>query len=91
MQEVSRCGWLYRVIQPGMVSVNEQLELIARVDNAMTINLVCEMFFGDPLDREKLLRLRQQTKLSDSWMDRVVQRLATNEVESWAFRLFGYA
>ncbi|PKG81387.1 MOSC domain-containing protein [Colwellia sp. 75C3] len=91
MQEISRCGWLYRVIQPGMVSVNEPLELIARVDNAITISSVCEMFFGDPLNQEKLALLRQQTKLSDSWMDRVVQRLATNEVESWAFRLLGPA
>jgi len=91
MQEVSRCGWLYRVIQPGMVSVDEPLQLIARVENAMTINAVCETFFGDPLNKEKLLVLKQQSKLSDTWMDRVVQRLATNEVESWNFRLFGHA
>ena len=28
---VSRCGWLYRVIEPGMVSVEEPLELISQV------------------------------------------------------------
>jgi MOSC domain-containing protein YiiM len=91
MQEVSRCGWLYRVIKPGMVSVDEPLELIARVENPMTINTVCESFFGDPLNKEKLLTLRQQSKLSDSWMNRIVERLAINEVESWSFRLFGHA
>jgi MOSC domain-containing protein YiiM len=91
MQEISRCGWLYRVIQPGMVSVDEPLELTTRVPNAMTINAVCESFFGDPLNNEKLLVLKQQSTLSDSWMDKVVQRLTTSKVENWNFRLLGHA
>ncbi|MCJ8295219.1 MAG: MOSC domain-containing protein [Colwellia sp.] len=91
MQEVSRCGWLYRVIQPGMVSVDEPLELIARVANAMTIHEVCQAFFGEPLNEKGLLQLRQQSTLSDSLMDKVLQRLATNKVENWSFRLLGHS
>jgi MOSC domain-containing protein YiiM len=91
MQDISRSGWLYRVIQPGMVSVDEPLELIARVDNAMTITAVCETFFGDPLNTEKLLKLKAQKTLSDSWMEKVVERLANNEVENWNFRLLDHA
>lgn len=91
MQDVSRSGWLYRVIQPGMVSVDKPLELIVRVDNAMTITEVCETFFGDPLNKEKLLKLKEQDTLSDSWMEKVVYRLANNEVENWNFRLLDHA
>ncbi|AAZ24467.1 MOSC domain-containing protein [Colwellia psychrerythraea] len=91
MQDVSRSGWLYRVIQPGMVSVDEPLELIARIDNAMTITEVCETFFGDPLNNQKLLALKKQSTLSDSWMEKIVQRLANNEVENWNFRLLDHA
>lgn len=91
MQDISRSGWLYRVIQPGMVSVNEPLELIDRVTNAMSITAVCETFFGDPLNNEKLLVLKKQSRLSDSWMEKVVQRLASNEVENWNFRLLDHA
>lgn len=91
MQKSGRCGWLYRVIQPGMVSVNEPLRLIARVDHAMTIKTVCEIFFAEPLNNEKLLLLKQQTTLSNSWMDKVHKRLATHQVENWNFRLFGHA
>ncbi|WP_085296832.1 MOSC domain-containing protein [Cognaticolwellia mytili] len=90
MQGVSRCGWLYRVIQPGTVSVDEPLKLITRVTHAMTIAEVCEIFFGDPLNYEKLRVLKQQSTLSDSWMDKVKQRLATNEIENWNFRLFDH-
>ena len=91
MQEISRCGWLYRVIQPGMVSIDEPLQLIARVSNAMTIKTTCEHFFGDPLNNDKLQRLKQQSALSDSWMNKVRQRLTTNTVENWNFRLLGHA
>ena len=56
----------------------------------MTITEVCEIFFGDPLNHKKLLSLKQQDTLSDSWMDKVEQRLADNKVENWNFRLFDH-
>ena len=89
MQEISRCGWLYRVIRPGIVSVREPLVLIERVPNAMTLREVCVIFFGNPLDKVGLQQLKQQSKLSKSWLSQVVQRLETNEVENWNFRLLG--
>lgn len=89
MQEISRCGWLYRVIKPGMVSVAEPLTLIERLPNAMSLKAVCDIFFGDPLNQQGLELLLQQEKLSDSWMSKVKQRLETNEVENWQFRLQG--
>lgn len=89
MQEVSRCGWLYRVIKPGVVSVNEPLVLIEQVSNAMTLREVCEIFFGSPLDKKGLEQLKQQSKLSSSWLSKVIQRLESDEVENWNFRLFG--
>ncbi|TMM45396.1 MOSC domain-containing protein [Colwellia ponticola] len=87
MQNMSRCGWLYRVIKPGMVSVNEPLVLLSRVDNAMSISAVCQTFFGDPLNYTKLLVLKQQKALSVSWQDKIEQRLVSNQVENWNVRL----
>jgi len=89
MQEVSRCGWLYRVIKPGIVSVQEPLVLIEQVTNTMTLREVCEIYFGNPLDKVGLEKLKQQNTLSNSLLSKVVQRLETNEVENWAFRLLG--
>lgn len=89
MQELSLCGWLFRVIQPGIASVNDDLVLLQRPKNAMTIAQVCAVFFGDPLNNEGLLKLKMQTRLSKSWMDKVDARLATRQVENWDFRLFG--
>ncbi len=91
IQAISRCGWLYRVIKPGKVSVSEPLELITRVDNAMSIKAVCDIYFGDPLNTEKLRLLKGQTTLAKSWLNNVEDRLATNQIENWSFRLFNHA
>lgn len=89
MQDNTRCGWLYRVIQSGIVSVNKPLILICRQKNAMTVREVNDLFFGDPLNHEKLLTLKQQSKLSISWQEKITQRLASKSVENWHFRLWG--
>lgn len=90
MQETSRCGWLYRVIKPGLISNQSSLELINRPNNAMTIKQVCDIYFGQPLNRtalESLLSL----PLSKSWLNTINNRLTTNRVENWNFRLLGRA
>lgn len=89
MQKNARCGWFYRVIQPGVVSINDPLIFTNRVSNAMTVREVCEIFFGDPLHKNKLLKLGQQGKLSKSWKEKVNQRLKNHTVENWQLRLFG--
>ena len=91
MQEVSRCGWLYRVITSGMVSVSQPLELIDRVPNALSVRQACELYFGDPLNRTGLLLLQKQKRLAESWQKKIRQRLATGELENWNFRLLGHA
>ena len=89
MQDTAKCGWLYRVIETGIVSKNDPLELIYRAENSMTLKKVCELFFGNPLNQQGLYLLQQQSTLSDSWMTKVNQRLITGEVENWDHRLQG--
>ena len=91
MQEISRCGWLYRVIQPGVVNVNHPLELIERVPDALTVKQACDIYFGSPLEINSLLKLKAQQRLADSWMKKVIQRLETGKAENWNFRLLGHA
>ncbi|MRI35084.1 MOSC domain-containing protein [Endozoicomonas sp. OPT23] len=91
MQDISRCGWLYRVIQPGLVSVDHPVALVERVPDALTIREVCDLYFGDPLNQDGLKKLGQQNRLSDSWQSKVQERLETGLCENWNFRLLGHA
>jgi len=90
MQQTTRCGWLYRVVKPGIVSKDATFKHINRVDNAMTIKQVCDIYFGQALDRVALMLLLKQP-LSRSWVNTIESRLANNAVENWNFRLFGRA
>lgn len=89
MQENHRCGWLYRVIQEGIVSKHMPLILTAQANDPITLHEVCQLFFDAPLQQEGLSRLSQQTSLSDSWMNKVIERQQTRHIENWSFRLNG--
>lgn len=89
MQQSGHCGWLYRVIQPGTVSVSQPLILQQRLANALSVAKTSQLFFTDPLNPEHLALLKQQTTLSVSWMSKIVLRIETQQVENWHFRLHG--
>jgi len=91
MQKQSRCGWLYRVIQEGIVGKEHSLKFIERPSNAMTIKAVCDIYFNDPLNKPKLLILQQQSKLCANWLTTINQRLESKTLENWNFRLLGHA
>lgn len=89
MQTISRCGWLYRVIRTGHVSVDMPLVSLGKPSDTLSIYDVCEIFFGDPLNQNGLQCLQQLSGLSESWKNTVNRRLATKQVEDWQARLSG--
>lgn len=91
MQDLSRCGWLYRVIKPGLVSHHDPLIHIKRLTPAITIKQVCELFFNQPLNEASLTTLIEMPALSPIWAEVAKARLETNTVENWNFRLLGHA
>jgi len=89
MQNNGKCGWLYRVIQPGNIALDSELRFLERDENSLSAERVYELFFADPLNKVNLERLAENTKLAESWRKKAVQRMESNEVENWNFRLFG--
>ena len=89
MQNISYCGWLYRVIQPGIVECNSELMLLERDTGSLSVKDVCDAFFGDPLNVGGLSKLMELRALSSSWLDKVESRLKNREVENWSRRLQG--
>jgi len=89
MQNSTRCGWLLRVIKPGMVTANAPLSLVRREANAMTIQQTCDIFFDPTINKTALQKLQKQSKLSNSWLEKIELRLSSGEIECWSFRLLG--
>ncbi|MCM0148179.1 MOSC domain-containing protein [Photobacterium galatheae] len=91
MQTSGRCGWLYRVIQPGYVSAEEPLVLIQAGDERFTVKQVLDWYFNDPMNVDKLRLLQSCRALSEKWRGTIGKRLETGELENWQFRLKGKA
>ncbi|GAB6260121.1 MOSC domain-containing protein [Photobacterium sp. R1] len=91
MQTTGRCGWLYRVIQPGFISATAPLVLIQAGDERFTVKRVLDWYFNDPMNPDKLRLLQTCEALSKSWQSTIAKRLETGELENWHFRLNGKA
>ncbi|NTS75793.1 MOSC domain-containing protein [Catenovulum sp. SM1970] len=90
MQQNHKTGWLYRVIEPGLVEPDQQLELIERPKQAMSVQQTSHAFFSTPLEQAALEALLAQSRLSVSWREKVDKRLSAGIVENWQIRLFGF-
>ena len=91
MQKLGYCGWLYRVIEEGTVTAEDQLFFMERPEQSISVQEVSDIFFNTPMDEEKLTRLLKLDNLSASWTDKIKKRLETGKLENWSFRLAGTA
>lgn len=94
MQESARCGWLYRVLQPGTVSAGKPFVFTERVSN-LSIHQMMVVMFGShdvpPSSNPEDWRLLSETEgLSERWQKTLFRRIEHGEIESWRARLDGH-
>ena len=87
MQENGWTGWYYRVLQPGLVSAGDRMELVERVQDSWTMERVAREIYAHPLDREVLEQIRSLPLLGAEWRRVAENRLESGRVESWSGRL----
>lgn len=87
MQSSARCGWLYRVLEPGQVEPNSPLIRLTRDSQQLSIAKVFEYFFHRPMEKGGLERLISHSGLTDKWRETALKRLKTGDLESWSARL----
>lgn len=87
MQQSSRCGWLYRVIKEGIVTPNAQLKLLTRPGN-ISVKEALNIAFNEPFDTERTIVLMSSPGLSTSWVRTMQNRLITQSIEPFDYRLF---
>lgn len=87
-QESLRTGWLYRVLEQGMVHEDASLTLIDRISD-VTVSEAMSIYFSRNLRGPALERLFQCSGLSQRWRSVLGKRLAAGRVENWDSRLYG--
>lgn len=89
VQQSGRTGWYYRVIEEGVVSAGDRMQLVDRLSAEWTIGRLWHYLYVDTLNREALAQIASLEILPPSWRDYAVKRLQTRTVEDWTRRLDG--
>ena len=89
VQNTGRTGWYYRVLEPGRVEPQDELELLDRAAPEWTISRLLRIFYRDTLNRDELAGMANLTVLAHPWRTRAKKRLESGRVEDWSPRLWG--
>lgn len=89
VQETSRTGWYYRVLEPGIVNPTAHLILLDRQSPEWTISRIWRTFYIDTLDRRELKAIASLDRLASGWRAHALRRFESGKVEDWTARLTG--
>ncbi len=90
MQQTTRTGWLYRVIQGGNVSADTPLELASRTSD-ISVHDAAVIAWHMPFDDDQYHRLLSASGLSVSWTRTLQKRRLSGSIEDFSRRLWGKA
>lgn len=89
LQDSGRCGWYYRVLRPGPVSVEAPLTLVQRHYPQLSVAQLLRWFIHQPLERSALRQMQGCAALAGDWRRIAGRRLDSGELEDWQMRLYG--
>ena len=75
--ETVRCGWYYRVIEPGAVAEGDALELVEREYESWSVERVFRAMFHKGAPREELVGVARLELLSQGWREYALARAMT--------------
>ncbi|WP_299489747.1 MOSC domain-containing protein [uncultured Shewanella sp.] len=87
MQRTQRCGWLYRVLTPGLINESNTLVLQERVSN-ISVARAITLYFSEVFNAQGYEVLSQCPALAENWKNSLEKRLVTGEIEDWQRRLY---
>jgi MOSC domain-containing protein YiiM/ferredoxin-NADP reductase len=91
VQTLLRCGWLYRVLEPGTVQAGDMIRLLERPCPEWTVARVMYYLFLEKDNVEKMKEIVALPALGREIRDKFQRRLEKGEVENQNPRLYGSA
>lgn len=89
MQTSGRTGWLFRVLQAGMVSPHDSLKLHELSHSNLSVRTCLDILYNRPFCREDLELLIKHKTLSPGWKRHAANKLENGKPDPWTRRLFG--
>ena len=89
VQATGRTGWYYRVLQPGMISPGDTLDLIERPQPGWPLTRLIDLLYRRTLAYDELAVVADMPELAANWRGMAQRRIANRAVENWDRRLEG--
>jgi len=77
--ETGRCGWYYRVLEPGKVATGDTLELVERGHENWSIALVFRLLLHKGAETAALVAAARLERLSQDWREKALERAVLQE------------
>lgn len=87
MQELRCTGWYYRVLEPGVVSAGDVLDVIERPEPTWPLARVLRALFDRSAGADEWEAATAVPTLSENWRTTFAKRLTHGRVEDWSSRL----
>jgi MOSC domain-containing protein YiiM len=87
VQQSGRTGWYYRVVEPGFVAPDDELQLLFRPYPGWTIRRLLRVLYEERLSYGDLEAIAGLRELAPSWRALARSRLETRSVEDFELRL----
>lgn len=72
--ETGRCGWYYRVIEPGMIGEGDVLERVERGHEGWSVARMFRLLLHKGADRRELAEAARLERLSQDWRGKAQER-----------------
>lgn len=76
MTRSGRCGWYYRMLEPGLVAAGDTIDLVDRPNGGWPVSRFCEVVAARAVGREILTEMMAMEGLSRGWKLKAIQGLA---------------
>lgn len=87
VQDTGRCGWYFRVLEPGEIGAGQTAQRIARPHPEWNLTRVGQLLYRERLDRDALAAFAALPGLPERWRVMAERRLACGRTEDWTPRL----
>jgi MOSC domain-containing protein YiiM len=88
-QQTARTGWYYRVLEPGVVAVGDEIRRIECPNPGWTVERVTSARLGAELDPETAAHLGRLPRLASGWAEAFARKAARLAPEDTSARLEG--
>lgn len=87
VQATGRCGWYFRVLEPGEIEAGQTARLVDRPHPDWDLARVGDLLYRECLDRDALAAFAALAGLPERWREMAARRLASGQTEDWTRRL----